>query len=78
VKPLVTTGSDYVELTSRQRVPAKGLALRGALVYEDGREIGVATGTPANAAVQHVMCARGDYVEIRYLPAREALKKAAA
>lgn len=77
MKPKVTTGSDYVELGPRARVPKKGLAMRGALVYEDGREIGLATSTPANAAVQTVLEPRGEYVEIRYLPVREALKGAA-
>lgn len=74
MKPKVTTCSDYVELGHGDKVPKRGVALRGALVFEDGRQIGIATPTATHAAATEVMDVRSDYVEIRYVPVHEAVK----
>lgn len=69
-------GGDIVTLYHGDKVPRRGLAMRGAIVYEDGRELGFATSTPAHAAVTTVLEPRGEYVEVRYLPISAALKEA--
>lgn len=74
---LKVIGSDYEEIFPGDKVPARGLAMKGGLVYEDGRLLGVATSTPAHAAVEFVLERRGCTVEIRYRPLAEALGEAA-
>lgn len=59
--------SDYVELHPGDKVPSRGLAVKGRLVYKDGTLLGATDGTRDNPAIQWVI----EGVEIRYRPIDE-------
>lgn len=59
--------------------PRRGFAIQGSVFWKDGEVHGFLEPTPARAAVVMAMKPRNTdlYVEVRYVPTREALKAAA-
>lgn len=68
----VIGSDDIVALYHGEKIPCRGLAMRGALVYEDGSLLGVAHGTALAPAIQYRVEPRGNTVEVRYQPWSEA------
>lgn len=67
-------GSDIVDLIHGDKIPTRGLAMRGALVYDDGVLLGVATpNLPWHPAVEFWVDPRGFFARVYYRPYREAL-----
>ena len=65
---VTTTTTHTLTVVRGDRVPPRGHALRGSLLYIDGRLVGALHTTKANAAHQIVLDVRGEYIELRYRP----------
>jgi hypothetical protein len=73
----VVDASDVVDILYGDKIPVRGLTMRGALVYEDGVLLGVATANlPWHPAVECWVDPRGEFVRVFYRPYREALDDA--
>ena len=66
-RAVLITG-DYTSLLPGQKVPARGVSVCGARVYEDGVHVGRTVSTRSRAAFEYVIEPDGDSLRIYYTP----------
>jgi hypothetical protein len=65
--PTLVTG-DYASLLYGDKIPARGTAVMGTRLYENGEYLGLTVSTPTRPAFETVLEPRGEYMLIHYVP----------
>jgi hypothetical protein len=59
---------DYHSLLYGEKIPARGVAVMGRCLFDDGKLVGVTRSTPTRPAFDYVVEPRGDSLRIWHEP----------